>query len=130
MDTLISDNAKAQISRKIEEILGTLGINSRTSEPYNKNQNFAERGIRDVKRMVQHLLNTSGAPDYCWLLAFNYACYVTNHLATERLEWRTPFEWITGRTADLTVLLAFIFFEPVFYRGFEGEDEDLEVLDI
>ena len=128
MDTLISDNAKAQISQKIEEILGTLGINNRTSEPYNKNQNFAERGIRDVKRMVQYLLNTSGAPDYCWLLAFDYACYVTNHLATERLGWRTPFEWITGRTGDLTALLAFIFFEPVYYRTFDNPQDEEEKL--
>ena len=128
MDTLISDNAKAQISRKIEEILGTLGINNRTSEPYNKNQNFAERGIRDIKRMVQSLMNTSGAPDNCWLLAFDYACYVINHLASERLDWRTPFEWITGRTADLTALLAFVFFEPVFYRTFDNPQDKEEKL--
>ena len=50
MDMLISDNAKAQISGWVKEILGTLGINNRTSEPHNKNQNFGERGYRDAKR--------------------------------------------------------------------------------
>ena len=44
MDMLISDNAKALISDRVKEILGTLGINNRTSEPHNKNQNFSEGG--------------------------------------------------------------------------------------
>ena len=44
MDMLISDNARAQISEKVKEILGTFSIKHHLSEPHNKNQNFAERG--------------------------------------------------------------------------------------
>ena len=78
MDMLISDNAKAQISDKIMEILGTLTIDNRTSdsEPNNKNQNFAERGYRDIKCMAERLLDMSGAPNYCWLLALECACFL------------------------------------------------------
>ena len=124
MDMLISDNAKAQISDKIMEILGTLTIDNRTSEPDNKNQNFAERGYRDVKRMVERLLDMSGAPNYCWLLALEYACFLINHLACERLGWRTPTEWLLGSTPDISVLLCFVFYQPVYYRSFDAKDDD------
>ena len=125
---LISDNAKAEISGRVKEILGTLGINNRTSEPHNKNQNFGERGYRDAKRMTNHLLNFSGAPGYAWLLALQYSCFVINHLASERLGWRTPAEWLTGSTPDITALLFFVFFQPVFYREFDRVDDDQEKL--
>ena len=124
MDMLISDNAKAQISDRVKEILGTFAIDSRTSEPHNKNQNFAERGYRDVKRMVERLLDMSGAPNYCWLLALEYSCFLINHLASERLGWRTPTEWLLGSTPDITILLCFIFFQPVYYRSFDALDDE------
>ena len=128
MDMLISDNAKALISDRVKEILGTFGINNWNSEAHNKNQNFGERGYRDVKRMVIHLLNYSGAPGFCWLLALQYACFVINHLASQRLGWRTPMEWLTGSTPDITPLLAFIFYQPVYYREFDREDDETEKL--
>ena len=70
--------------------------------------------------MVEFLLNFSNAPAYCWLLALNYACFILNHTALERLGWRTPVEWLLGYTPDITVLLQFIFYEPVYYQVFEG----------
>ena len=42
MDQLVSNNAKALISEKVEEILGTFGTEDWSSEPHNKNQNYAE----------------------------------------------------------------------------------------
>ena len=115
MDQLISDNAKAQISARVEEILNALMIRDWTSEPHNKNLNFAERVWRDVKRMTELTLNFSDAPAFVWLLALEYACFVMNHTAQERLGWRTPTEWLLGFTPDITVLLCFIFWEPVYY---------------
>ena len=115
MDVLISDNAKAQISTRVEEILNTLVIKHRTSEPHNKNQNFSERGYRDAKRMTNKLLNFSGAPGSCWLLALQYACFILNHTSSERLNGRTPIEWLLGYTPDISPLLQFIFWEPVYY---------------
>ena len=120
MDLLISDNAKAEISQRVQEILGTMGINSWTSEAENKNLNFAERAWRDVKRMVEQLLNYSNAPAWCWLLALECACFILNHSALERLGWRTPCEWLLGYTPDISVLLQFVFYEPVYYQALEG----------
>ena len=124
MDMLISDNAKAQISDKVKEILGMFAVDNRTSEPHNKNQNYAERAYRDVKRMVERLLDMSGAPNSWWLLALEYVCFIFNHLATERLGWRTPTEWLLGSTPDISVLLCFVFYQPVYYRSFDADDDE------
>ena len=124
MDQLVSDNAKALISEKVEEILGTFGIKSWNSEPHNKNQNYGERRYRDVRRMVKHLLAYSGAPENCWLLALQYACFVLNHVASERLGWRTPSKWLLGSAPDITVLLYFVFFQPVYYQSFDKDDDE------
>jgi hypothetical protein len=74
MDCLISDNAKAQISSRVKDILQTFYIKDWQSEPYKGNQNFTKRGWRDTKAKVNNLLNASGAPGNAWLLALGYIC--------------------------------------------------------
>ena len=119
MDQLISDHAAAQVSTRVEEILGILGIKQFVSEPHNKNQNFAERVWQQLKGMVIKILNMSDAPSELWLCALEYACFIMNHTAMERLNWRTPTEWLLGYTPDITVLLQFHFWEPVYYAKVE-----------
>ena len=69
MDRLISDNAKAQVSARVKEILRTFCIKDWQSEPYKGNQNYAERGWKDTKTRTNNLLNMSGAPPELWLQA-------------------------------------------------------------
>jgi len=38
-----------------------------------------------------------------------------NHLATAQLDYRTPIEALTGQTPDISALLSFHFWEPVYY---------------
>ena len=113
MDQIISDNARAEISHRVEEILNMLQIKDWTSEPHNKNLNFAERVWRDAKRKTEHTLDFSNAPAFTWLLALDCVCFIMNHTAQERLGWRTPTEWLSGCTPDISVSLIFIFCEPV-----------------
>ena len=115
MDTLVSDRAKAEVSQDVKDIMRSYFINDRQSEPHNKNQNPAERAWQDTQRKANVLLNWSGAPDKCWLLALIYVCYVMNHVANQGLNWRTPLEWLLGSTPDVTALLMFVFCEPVHY---------------
>jgi hypothetical protein len=121
MDRLISDNAKAQISSRVKDILRTFYIKDWQSEPYKGNQNFAERGWRDTKAKVNNLLNASGAPGNAWLLALGYICFVQNHTAVKSLGNRTPIEWLLGYTPDITVLLQFQFWEPVYYAKYDAK---------
>jgi hypothetical protein len=81
MDKLASDNAKAEISARVKDVLRTLNIDDWQIEPYKGNQNFAERGWRDTKRKANSLLNLSGADPAAWMLALEYVCFVQNHTA-------------------------------------------------
>jgi hypothetical protein len=121
MDKLISDNAKAQISERTKNILRTFCIDDHQSEPYVGNQNFAERGWKDTKTKVNHLLNSKGAPPKAWLLALQYVCELQNHTAVKSLNWRTPVEWLLGYTPDITVFLQFEFWEPVYYSKYDAQ---------
>ena len=121
MDRLVSDNARAEISARVKEILRTLVIDDWQSEPYKGNQNYSERGWRDTKTRTNNLLNFSGAPPEVWLLALMYVCFVQNHTAFDSLNGRTPTEWLLGYTPDIMVLLQFHFWEPVFYAKYDGK---------
>ena len=115
MDVLISDRAKAEVGKNVQELLRSLFTRDRQSEPYNKNQNFTERGWQDTQVKYENVMNWSGATMECWLLALTYVCFVMNRVAIEGLNWRTPFEWLHGKTPDITILFWFLFYEPVYY---------------
>ena len=121
MDKIISDNAKAQISDRVKDILRTFNVKDWQSEPYKGNQNFAERGWRDTKTKVNSLLNQTGADPSTWFLALQYVCFVQNHTAVDSLGGRTPTEWMLGYTPDISVLLQFRFYEPVYYAKYDAK---------
>ena len=119
MTVLVSDRARAEIGIKVLDILRTYAIDGWQSEPHNKNQNYAERGWRDTKVHSNRILERSGAPKSTWLLALEYICELLNHVARERLGWRTPIEWLLGFTPDISAFLVFKFYEPVYYMVIE-----------
>ena len=127
MDTLISDRAKAEIGVMVQDILRVLFIKDKQSEPHKKNQEFAERGWQDTKRVFNNLMNWSGAPKFCWLKALRYVCFVQNHLALASLNWRTPTEWLKGMTPDISVLLQFVFYELVYVPLVDGKLGSTEI---
>ena len=116
MDKLISDRAQVEISNRVLSILRGYMIDSWQSEPHYQHQNFAERRYATIKPLVNTLLNLCGAPAYCWLLALCYVCFVLNHTAVGSLHWRTPIEKLTGSTPDISSLLCFQFYKPVYYK--------------
>ena len=121
MNRLISDKAKAQISESAMAILRTYVIDDWHSETGKPNQNHAEIGLSDTIPKIQEVMNTSGAPAMCWLLAGQYMCFIENHLAREGLGWRTPMEWVNGFTPDISQILQFQFYEPVYYKLIDHE---------
>ena len=44
-----------------------------------------------------------------------YTVYVLNRLATKRLKWKTPMEAAFGQKPDISAILAFRWWEPVYY---------------
>jgi Reverse transcriptase (RNA-dependent DNA polymerase) len=61
------------------------------------------------------ILDRTGCPPSCWLLALQHVCYVLNRTATESLEWQTPLHILSGVTPDISSILQFQFWEPIYY---------------
>ena len=120
MTKLISDRAQVEISQKVQDILRHLIIGDWQSEPHQQHQNFAERRYQDVKRMANRLLDWSGTPPSLWLLALMYVCYITNLSANASLGYAVPLQVLDGVTPDISPILQFDFYEPVYYRAHES----------
>ena len=115
MDKLISDRASSEISNRVKDLLRAYRISDYQSEPKHQHQNFAERRYQTVKRFTNKVLDRSGAPANCWLLAVLYVIFILNRIATESLDWRTPLEKLTGETPDISPILKYEFYEPIYF---------------
>jgi hypothetical protein len=115
MDKLISDLAQLEISNRAKDLLRAIAIDDWQSEPGYQHQNFAERRYNTLKTTSNTVMNRYGAPDYTWLLSLMYVCYLLNHTATKSLGWRTPLEKLDGQTPDISAILNYHFWEPVYY---------------
>jgi hypothetical protein len=113
---LVSDRAQVEISGRVKDILRSLIIGNWQSEPYQQHQNPAERKYQDVKRMANTIMDRTGSPPQTWLLALMYVCFVLNFTASASLNWRTPMEILTGSTPDISPLLSFRWWEPVYFK--------------
>ena len=124
MDTLISDGGKYEISKRVTDLLCSLFIQDYQSEPYHQHQNKAENCFGLAKRYTNTVMNTSGCPAFCWLLCLQYICVVLNHLASPTLQGICPVQALEGTTPDISFLLHFSFYEPVYYR-IDSSEPDL-----
>ena len=124
MDTLISDGGKYEISKRVTDLLRSLFIQNYQSEPYHQHQNMAENRFGLAKRCTNTVMNTSGCPACCWLLCLQYICVVLNHLASPSLQGICPVQAFEGTTPDISFMLHFSFYEPVYYR-IDSSEPDL-----
>ena len=112
---LVSDSAQVEISKKVQDILRSLCIDDWQSEPYQQQQNPAERRYQTVKRITNTLMDRTGAPADTWFLCMSYVCFVLNHTACKALNWQIPMRVLTGVTPDISPILRFSFYQPVYY---------------
>ena len=115
MKRLISDRAQAEVSNKVLDIIRTLSIGWWQSEPHQQHQNPAERKYQQVKSMVNTILDYTGAPAFTWLLALTYVCFILNHTMCHSID-AVPLQQLTGSTPDISPLLRFWYWEPVYYK--------------
>ena len=94
------------------------------SEPYHQHQNKAENHFGLTKLYTNTVMNTSGCPACCWLLCLQYICVVLNHLASPTLQGICPVQALEGTTPDVSFMLHFSFYEPVYYR-IDSSEPDL-----
>ena len=119
MDKLLSDSAKTEISNEVMDIHRAYHISNWHSDPYDQNQNPAEWRYRTIKSWTNTVMNRSGAPANCWLLCLIYVCYLLNHIACTPLDGKIPLLALTGITPDISIILLFTFYQPVFYATYD-----------
>ena len=112
---LVSDHAQVQTSEHVKDILRTLVIPSWQSEPHQHQQNPAERRYQTVVHLVNLLLDRTGAPPNLWLEALKYVCYLLNHTYNLSIDG-IPLEKLTGKQVDISALLRFHWYQPVYYK--------------
>ena len=56
-----------------------------------------------------------GAPAEIWLLALKYVAYVLNQVAHESLGYKMPLQALIGQCPDISTILRFHFWQPVYY---------------
>ena len=120
-NNLKSDNAKAIQGQAVLECLRQYLIGSKFSEPYQQNQNPAERRMQDLKADTSKCMDRTGTPAKFWLLCLLYLVYLYNHLSYASNQDKTPLEVATGVVPDISPLLAYHWWQPVYYLDDDGK---------
>ena len=113
---LVSDHAQVETSERVKDILRTIVIPDWQSEPRQPQQNPAERRYQTVVHLVNLLLDRTGAPPNLWLEALKYVCYLLNHTYNSSIDG-IPLEKLNGRQVDISALLRFHWYQPVYYKN-------------
>ena len=115
---LHSNDAKELFQGRMKELLQKFWIKGSQSEPYSPWQVRAELYIREIKGAVWHAMSKTSAPkclrDYCT----KYQCKLRNLKAHPhfKLQGRTPYECVVGRTPDISEYLDYQWYKTVWYR--------------
>ena len=117
------DNAKMQASQVWNDIMRKYNCSDEFTEPYNPQQNPAERTIGMIKNAMKRCFADTGCDPKAWFRLAAHISDVTNCTAYKSLGWRTPLEKSTGETPDISGLLIFKFWEPVYYYDPPTEGE-------
>ena len=64
-------------------------------------------------------MNRSGVEANCLCLCLIYVCYLLNHTACTALVGKIPLFALTGITPDISIILLFTFYQPVFYATYD-----------
>ena len=89
-------------------------IKQELSEPYNQQQNPAERRIQTVKKGVNQLMDRKGTPKYMWLECWLYYSETLNMVSIERLGNRNAYEVTFGQSIDTSAFIQYKWWEPVY----------------
>ena len=109
-----TDNASTETGLNWTKFCRENRIDTTYSEPYSPWQNYSEHGIGDLGRMVSRCMAKFDAPLTRHHWCQQWCCDVRNHLASRKLNWRTPEEKVSGETPDIS-MFRFHFWQEVEY---------------
>jgi len=118
-----SDDAKEIMQGRFKELCKEYHIPCSYTEPFSPWQNRAEGAIRELKRHTRRKMASSQVPERLWDFCAKWSSDVRNKTSSNRyaLEGRTPYEAIHGHTPDISSIVAFNFYEPVWYYDQQAE---------
>ena len=87
--------------------------------PTTRTKNPAEWRCRSIKSWINTVMNRSGTPTNSWLLCLIYVCYELNHISCAAIDGKIPLSALTGITPDISIILLFTFYQPVFYAMYD-----------
>jgi hypothetical protein len=81
------------------------------------NQNLAESGIRELRRMYRKAMTATNSPHVLWDRCLYLMAEIRSHTALEipELQGDTPYTRLTGDTCDISHLCEFRWYDTVWY---------------
>ena len=126
-ERLIFDGAMAQQGKNtlFMKNIRKYYINYKISNPRRPNENPAESAIREVKKRWFRIMIKKRVPRRLWDYGLVWICETGNiTVSSSRYgNGRTPIEFITGETPDITEYLDFSFYDWAIYRANAGLGE-------
>jgi len=111
---LISNHAQVEISNQVKEILHAYCITDWQSEPHHQHQNYTEQQIQQLKSLINTIMDHTSAPANTWFLCLQYVASILNFTYSEKIKC-TPLFALMGSTNDISMLLYFHFWEPIYF---------------
>ena len=115
--SITRDNSKMQTSNLWNEYMKRYWVKDKFTEPYHSGQNPAERAMSVQKEKLERIMIESGCTPEAWFRAACHVADVNNHTANKTLNFRTPAEVHSGETPDISGLVQYQFWDPVYYVG-------------
>ncbi|OEU21625.1 hypothetical protein FRACYDRAFT_167569 [Fragilariopsis cylindrus CCMP1102] len=114
---LVADNAPMYRGWKNAVYLRDICISLWQCESKYQHQNYAENRWQTVKRYTNRVMDRSGCPPYVWFLALSYVIFCLNNCVDPNIGEgnKSPLQIATFQMTDISPLLYFYFWEPVYY---------------
>jgi len=95
----------------------TITSNLPTQNPTAHGKNRAEGGICELKRHAHRKMTAKHVPERLWDFCCQWSCEIKNKTASSlyALDDRTPHEATLGDTPDISSLIPFDFYDPIWY---------------
>ena len=75
--------------------------------------------VQDYQILDQYIHEQIWCPSQLLLLCLIYVCYLLSHIACTALDGKIPLFALTGITPDISIILLFTFYQPVFYATYD-----------
>jgi hypothetical protein len=115
--TIVSDNAPELKHGEFRRKAIHAGSVIRPIEAYVHNQNLAEVGIRELRRMYRKAMSQTNAPHILWDHCMELMAELRSHTALDLLALKgdTPSTLLTGDSPDISRLCEFKWYDHVWY---------------